>query len=52
MSVCCAAGREVSGLYRVRAVDYWAQPGSYSLMEEYVEDLEDHIQSPGIASFT
>lgn len=49
MSVCCAAEREVSGLYRVRAVDYWAQPGSYSLMEEYVED---HIQSPGIASFT
>ncbi|XP_020783992.1 alpha-L-iduronidase [Boleophthalmus pectinirostris] len=26
---------EVSGLYRVRAVDYWGRPGPYSLTERY-----------------
>ncbi|XP_067083784.1 alpha-L-iduronidase [Osmerus mordax] len=29
--------REVSGVYRVRAVDYWERPGEYSLMERYSE---------------
>lgn len=29
---------EVSGQYRVRAVDYWDRPGSYSLPETYSED--------------
>uniref|UniRef100_A0A8C6ULE9 Alpha-L-iduronidase n=1 Tax=Neogobius melanostomus TaxID=47308 RepID=A0A8C6ULE9_9GOBI len=29
--------REVSGLYRVRAVDYWDRPGTYSLRERYSE---------------
>ncbi|XP_024908734.1 alpha-L-iduronidase isoform X2 [Cynoglossus semilaevis] len=28
---------EVDGLYRVRAVDYWARPGPYSLPEKYLE---------------
>ncbi|XP_072289725.1 alpha-L-iduronidase [Eucyclogobius newberryi] len=28
---------EVSGLYRVRAVDYWDRPGPYSLAERYSE---------------
>lgn len=30
--------QEVSGLYRVRAVDYWGRPGSYSLPESYSEE--------------
>ncbi|KAE8292549.1 Alpha-L-iduronidase [Larimichthys crocea] len=30
--------QEVGGLYRVRAVDYWARPGSYSLPERYSEE--------------
>nr|XP_046242525.1 alpha-L-iduronidase [Scatophagus argus] len=30
-------GQQVSGLYRVRAVDYWGRPGSYSLPERYSE---------------
>lgn len=29
--------QEVSGLYRVRAVDYWNRPGTYSLTERYSE---------------
>ncbi|KAK6492889.1 alpha-L-iduronidase isoform X1 [Huso huso] len=29
---------EVSGFYRVRAVDYWGQPGEYSLPEKYTEE--------------
>lgn len=29
---------DVSGLYRVRAVDYWSRPGSYSLPERYSEE--------------
>ncbi|RVE68609.1 hypothetical protein OJAV_G00093360 [Oryzias javanicus] len=28
---------EVVGLYRVRAVDYWKRPGSYSLSKKYLE---------------
>lgn len=28
----------VSGLYRVRAVDYWDRPGTYSLTERYSEE--------------
>ncbi|KAG8012247.1 Alpha-L-iduronidase [Nibea albiflora] len=30
--------QEVGGLYRVRAVDYWGRPGSYSLPERYSEE--------------
>lgn len=30
--------QEVGGQYRVRAVDYWGRPGSYSLPERYSED--------------
>ncbi|XP_061763126.1 alpha-L-iduronidase-like isoform X1 [Nerophis ophidion] len=30
--------QEVSGWYRVRAVDYWSRPGMYSLPERYSED--------------
>ncbi|KAM6931295.1 alpha-L-iduronidase [Xenentodon cancila] len=30
--------QEVCGLYRVRAVDYWGRPGSYSLPEKYSEE--------------
>lgn len=30
--------QEVGGQYRVRAVDYWGRPGSYSLPETYSED--------------
>ncbi|XP_041792468.1 alpha-L-iduronidase isoform X2 [Chelmon rostratus] len=30
--------QQVSGLYRVRAVDYWGRPGSYSLAERFSED--------------
>uniref|UniRef100_A0AAX7SPC2 Alpha-L-iduronidase n=1 Tax=Astatotilapia calliptera TaxID=8154 RepID=A0AAX7SPC2_ASTCA len=30
--------QEVSGLYRVRAVDYWGRPGEYSLPERYSEE--------------
>lgn len=30
--------QEVSGLYRVRAVDYWNRPGPYSLTESYSEE--------------
>uniref|UniRef100_A0A8C4GPI2 Alpha-L-iduronidase n=1 Tax=Dicentrarchus labrax TaxID=13489 RepID=A0A8C4GPI2_DICLA len=30
--------QEVSGVYRVRAVDYWGRPGSYSLPERYSEE--------------
>ncbi|XP_034779162.2 alpha-L-iduronidase isoform X2 [Acipenser ruthenus] len=29
---------EVSGFYRVRAVDYWGRPGEYSLPEKYTEE--------------
>ncbi|XP_028270094.1 alpha-L-iduronidase isoform X2 [Parambassis ranga] len=29
--------QQVSGLYRVRAVDYWGRPGPYSLPERYTE---------------
>uniref|UniRef100_A0A8C7Z8I4 Alpha-L-iduronidase n=1 Tax=Oryzias sinensis TaxID=183150 RepID=A0A8C7Z8I4_9TELE len=29
--------QEVAGLYRVRAVDYWKRPGSYSLPKRYLE---------------
>ncbi|KAK7933950.1 hypothetical protein WMY93_004846 [Mugilogobius chulae] len=29
--------RDVSGLYRVRAVDYWDRPGPFSLTERYSE---------------
>ncbi|KAL0979234.1 hypothetical protein UPYG_G00182530 [Umbra pygmaea] len=29
---------EVSGVYRVRAVDYWGRPGQYSLTEKYSEE--------------
>uniref|UniRef100_A0A3B3ZAQ1 Uncharacterized protein n=1 Tax=Periophthalmus magnuspinnatus TaxID=409849 RepID=A0A3B3ZAQ1_9GOBI len=32
-----APDQEVSGLYRVRAVDYWGRPGPYSLTEKYSE---------------
>ncbi|XP_061673771.1 alpha-L-iduronidase isoform X2 [Syngnathoides biaculeatus] len=37
--------QEVSGWYRVRAVDYWGRPGMYSLPEQYLEELylSDHI---------
>lgn len=31
--------QEVSGPYRVRAVDYWGRPGPYSLAERYLEEL-------------
>ncbi|XP_057688975.1 alpha-L-iduronidase isoform X2 [Corythoichthys intestinalis] len=31
--------QEVSGIYRIRAVDYWGRPGMYSLPEEYSEEL-------------
>lgn len=31
-------GGEVSGLYRVRAVDYWSRLGSYSLPERFSEE--------------
>ncbi|TWW60897.1 Alpha-L-iduronidase [Takifugu flavidus] len=34
----------VSGLYRVRAVDYWARPGSYSLTKKYTEDEDEDVQ--------
>lgn len=30
--------QDVSGLYRVRAVDYWGRPGPYSLSERYSEE--------------
>ncbi|KAM4617057.1 alpha-L-iduronidase [Polymixia lowei] len=30
--------KEVSGVYRVQAVDYWGRPGLYSLAEKYSED--------------
>ncbi|XP_076003594.1 alpha-L-iduronidase [Genypterus blacodes] len=30
--------QDVSGSYRVRAVDYWGRPGLYSLAEEYSEE--------------
>ncbi|XP_051923594.1 alpha-L-iduronidase isoform X2 [Hippocampus zosterae] len=33
------ADQQVSGWYRVRAVDYWARPGMYSLPEKYSEEL-------------
>lgn len=29
--------QEVSGIYRVKAVDYWGNPGEYSLIERYSE---------------
>uniref|UniRef100_A0A6Q2WUD6 Alpha-L-iduronidase n=1 Tax=Esox lucius TaxID=8010 RepID=A0A6Q2WUD6_ESOLU len=29
---------DVSGIYRVRAVDYWGRPGEYSLTEKYSEN--------------
>ncbi|KAJ8005777.1 hypothetical protein DPEC_G00121410 [Dallia pectoralis] len=29
---------EVSGVYRLRAVDYWGRPGEYSLAERYSEN--------------
>ncbi|XP_066566970.1 alpha-L-iduronidase isoform X2 [Amia ocellicauda] len=29
---------DVSGFYRVRAVDYWNRPGAYSLLEKYTEE--------------
>ncbi|XP_077571474.1 alpha-L-iduronidase [Stigmatopora nigra] len=31
--------QEVSGSYRIRAVDYWNKPGMYSLPEQYSEEL-------------
>ncbi|CAL8250420.1 unnamed protein product [Boreogadus saida] len=30
--------QEVRGVYRVRALDYWGRPGSYSLAEPYSQD--------------
>ncbi|KAM9858790.1 alpha-L-iduronidase [Aulostomus maculatus] len=33
------ADRQVGGLYRVRAVDYWGRPGIYSLPERYSDQL-------------
>nr|XP_015195539.1 PREDICTED: alpha-L-iduronidase [Lepisosteus oculatus] len=30
---------EVSGFYKVRAVDYWDRPGAYSIPEKYSEEL-------------
>ncbi|XP_028658424.2 alpha-L-iduronidase [Erpetoichthys calabaricus] len=32
-------GAEVSGYFRVRAVDYWGNSGEYSLPEKYSEDI-------------
>ncbi|XP_041091162.1 alpha-L-iduronidase-like [Polyodon spathula] len=29
---------EVSGFYRMHAVDYWGRPGEYSLPEKYTEE--------------
>ena len=36
--LCSVVDLEVSGVYRVRAVDYWGRPGSYSLPEKYSEE--------------
>lgn len=37
--LCSVVDQEVCGLYRVRAVDYWGRPGSYSLPEKYSEEV-------------
>lgn len=45
LSLCRTAEEEVSGWYRVRAVDYWGRPGAFSLPETYTEDEDVQVHS-------